>query len=490
MKKTIITLVAILFLFTLTCAAETLPVKKIVHYDYNYDDIYVLLENGTLLRGTQLDTPNPEIIATNVKEAVGGGEMMSLLHYDGRITRVKTFDRHSGRRVCDIENTIDADAKCIIGNSLYIGNDNNLYAIDGTLIYEDVEMYKSFPGRVEAFNGLLLTKDGGLYAVNYTKYDEVQSELLMKDVNDFKVSEKYCVFYKKNKELYSISFDKWSSIYMLPLRVSKQVESFDDVISEGIFCYYSIGDSVYRYRCDSEDASELSRSGVKKFQVINGRLYTIEKDNSVWVNSKKFIFPDIWKFVGGGTDFYLTKNGDLYKTFDNNKYYINYFSNVRDVIVSDSKGISQNTVFIITNDGKLYVSRGYIWKLDQPYLTSFCEKKTRVLINSEEVELETNIQIVNNRSMYPFRECLEKMGAFVMWDSANRIAIGELDGVTVEFPIDFNYYYINGEKHYMDTAAYISNGRTYIPIRFAAEALGFKVEWESNVMDNTISISR
>jgi len=75
-----------------------------------------------------------------------------------------------------------------------------------------------------------------------------------------------------------------------------------------------------------------------------------------------------------------------------------------------------------------------------------------------------------------------------LWDSVSRCAIGEYNGITVEFPIDKNYYYINGEIHYMDTTSYISNGRTYIPIRFAAEALGFTVEWGSTSVENKISI--
>lgn len=81
-----------------------------------------------------------------------------------------------------------------------------------------------------------------------------------------------------------------------------------------------------------------------------------------------------------------------------------------------------------------------------------------------------------------------KYGATVMWDSVNRCAIGEYNGITVEFPIDKSCYYINGEKYDMDTTSYISNGKTYIPIRFAAEALGFTVEWEAGSAENIISI--
>jgi hypothetical protein len=40
------------------------------------------------------------------------------------------------------------------------------------------------------------------------------------------------------------------------------------------------------------------------------------------------------------------------------------------------------------------------------------------------------------------------------------------------------YYIKNGEKVYMDVKPFIKDGRTFLPIRFVAEALGCKVEWD------------
>lgn len=76
-----------------------------------------------------------------------------------------------------------------------------------------------------------------------------------------------------------------------------------------------------------------------------------------------------------------------------------------------------------------------------------------------------------------------------MWDAKTSTAVGEYKGNTVEFPIGKMYYFINDELHVMDTASYISDNKTFIPIRFAAEALGFTVDWESNSVENIITIS-
>lgn len=42
----------------------------------------------------------------------------------------------------------------------------------------------------------------------------------------------------------------------------------------------------------------------------------------------------------------------------------------------------------------------------------------------------------------------------------------------------------------MDTTAYVdtNSGRTYIPIRYAAEGLGYTVDWISGSVENTIKI--
>ena len=48
----------------------------------------------------------------------------------------------------------------------------------------------------------------------------------------------------------------------------------------------------------------------------------------------------------------------------------------------------------------------------------------------------------------------------------------------VEFIIDDTAYYINGEDGEMDVEPFILDGRTFIPVRFLAEALGAEADWE------------
>jgi hypothetical protein len=100
-------------------------------------------------------------------------------------------------------------------------------------------------------------------------------------------------------------------------------------------------------------------------------------------------------------------------------------------------------------------------------------------VNSKPVDLKLPILNVNGRTMYPFRECMELIGAEVTWDAANRVAGGKLGDKSVEFTLDSGSYKSNGQTVQMDSGvtAFINNDRTYIPIRYAAESLGYQVTW-------------
>ena len=84
-----------------------------------------------------------------------------------------------------------------------------------------------------------------------------------------------------------------------------------------------------------------------------------------------------------------------------------------------------------------------------------------------------------SRTQVPFRQTLETFGATVSWDSVNKYAIAEKNGVQVTVPIGKNYIYRDGVTVQNDTAALIRNGRTYLPIRVVLEAFGYTVSWNS-----------
>lgn len=84
----------------------------------------------------------------------------------------------------------------------------------------------------------------------------------------------------------------------------------------------------------------------------------------------------------------------------------------------------------------------------------------------------------NNRTQIPVRAVAEMLDCIVDWNDDSKTAvITNKNGDIVRLTIDSDVMTMNDKPVQMDTAAMIKDNRTYIPIRFAAEAMGLTVEW-------------
>lgn len=83
----------------------------------------------------------------------------------------------------------------------------------------------------------------------------------------------------------------------------------------------------------------------------------------------------------------------------------------------------------------------------------------------------------NYRTMVPIRFISEALDKNVYWNSSkNEVKIKDLKNEIILI-IDKNYGYINGKRIFYDTNPIIINNRTYVPIRFISEVLGYNVDW-------------
>ena len=110
------------------------------------------------------------------------------------------------------------------------------------------------------------------------------------------------------------------------------------------------------------------------------------------------------------------------------------------------------------------------------------EDEIKVMINGEYIEFDVEPQIINDRTMVPFRAIFEAMGAKVEWNQELWQAIGEKDGKKVSMIIDSNEITIteNGGEEIVkiDQSPIIVEGRTMVPARFVAEAFDKIVSWD------------
>jgi len=88
----------------------------------------------------------------------------------------------------------------------------------------------------------------------------------------------------------------------------------------------------------------------------------------------------------------------------------------------------------------------------------------------------------NNRTMVPVRFIIEALGANVDWNDNKQLVTIDANGNTITLTIGDNKLYLNGEVIQMDTVAVLESERTYVPVRFIAEALGMDVGWDDVTM--------
>ncbi len=92
-----------------------------------------------------------------------------------------------------------------------------------------------------------------------------------------------------------------------------------------------------------------------------------------------------------------------------------------------------------------------------------------------------------NRTYVPVRFVVEFLGGSVLWDSTTKTITISLGG-EIKLTVGSDVAYVNGKAVKLDVPVFIKDNRSFVPLRFIAENLGFKVEWNEN--DKTIKITR
>ncbi len=114
-----------------------------------------------------------------------------------------------------------------------------------------------------------------------------------------------------------------------------------------------------------------------------------------------------------------------------------------------------------------------------------------VQVNGEEVPFpDAEPESKNGRTFIPVRAAFEALGAEVTWDQADKSVTAVKGDTTVVMALDSTKAEVtkDGQKQEltMDVAPYSKGGRTYVPVRFAAEAFSCAVGWDGD--EHTVMI--
>lgn len=102
-----------------------------------------------------------------------------------------------------------------------------------------------------------------------------------------------------------------------------------------------------------------------------------------------------------------------------------------------------------------------------------------IKVNIDETTLLFDIQptIIEGRTLVPLRLIFEGLGAEVVWNGSTQRITGTRGDISVALQIDNTQAVKNEQIITLDVPATIIEGRTFVPARFIAEALGAEVNW-------------
>lgn len=112
-----------------------------------------------------------------------------------------------------------------------------------------------------------------------------------------------------------------------------------------------------------------------------------------------------------------------------------------------------------------------------------------VLIDGTKVASNQAPIMIQGRVMLPMRAIFESLGASVKWNQKTQTVTASRNGTTIVLRINANTATINGQTVSLDVPAKNLKGTTMVPVRFASEALGEKIGWNSRTKTVTITTS-
>ncbi|MBU5625644.1 copper amine oxidase N-terminal domain-containing protein [Oscillibacter sp. MSJ-2] len=113
------------------------------------------------------------------------------------------------------------------------------------------------------------------------------------------------------------------------------------------------------------------------------------------------------------------------------------------------------------------------------------QKDIQVVLNGESVAFpDAKPELTSGRTMVPYRALMETLGGEVEYVTGGTITC-KLGDTTLSFEAGGKVVTKTGadgkaETIQMDVPCYIKAGRTYVPVRFFAQALGYDVFWDSD----------
>ncbi len=108
--------------------------------------------------------------------------------------------------------------------------------------------------------------------------------------------------------------------------------------------------------------------------------------------------------------------------------------------------------------------------------------------NGKLVTLDSPPTLLNGRTLLPIRAVAEAMGGTVGWDNTERKVTVSAKGTTIEMWLDKTNIRVNGQSKTIDVAPTTINSRTMVPVRFVADNIpGCGISWDGDTKSVVIT---
>ncbi|MBQ4528004.1 MAG: hypothetical protein II998_08025 [Clostridia bacterium] len=177
-----------------------------------------------------------------------------------------------------------------------------------------------------------------------------------------------------------------------------------------------------------------------------------------------------FKVAGGSAYYFIDEFGDFYSLTD----YSNSFKPWK------LEKLQENIVGFALDKFDYYAwdENGRIWSDAYAFTSDDWILTTNITYNGEKIDSDVAPYVKDGRTLAPIRAILEALGMTVNWDGTTQTATAVKADVSISITINSNIAIVNGEQKMLDVPAEITNGRTFVPVRFFGEALGMNVDWD------------
>jgi len=195
------------------------------------------------------------------------------------------------------------------------------------------------------------------------------------------------------------------------------------------------------------------------------------------------------------TGFKYSNAGSFFNNFQVvNRYYygtaglINrYGAEVLPTIFENILLTDEGYAFVTISDETNGKSRVGYFKIPESYSGIKNTRPITVYLNGTELYFDSEPIVKNQKTMVPVRKIFEALGSTVEWNGNTKTVTASGNDKNLNMTIGSNIAYVNGSIIQLETAPFIKDGMTFVPLRFISENLGAEVIWDNDLRRVIIS---